>query len=454
MTETRRSRVAFDFTPLLEHYGESRGIRLCLDVDHLPTLPALLRECLPSGPRWQLVFDHNTWRVAGERVLETVTGDGHAPAITCTELGSALHRSALRATVEEAEALQSQFESGGVSAAIAVGSGTINDLVKMAAFGAGIPCACVATAPSMNGYTSSAASLLDAGIKVTRPCSPPVLCFADTEVLRRAPMRMVQSGFGDLLSRPVSGADWYLSHVLEGTPYDTKALELIHQAEKLMRELSGRLTEGDTTAIAALTAALWISGLAMDVAGTSAPSSGGEHLISHYLDMTAFAHGLPYDLHGCQVGVSTLISAHLYRRLLELEADDLEPAHELLEWRDKPAELKKHFGPLWPSLRDDALTSIGTAEGNAHRLQRLRERWPEIRANLRSLLRTPDEIREDLIKARAPTSFCDLDISEMRAHNAVRFARYIRPRYSILDLAEELGRLEVWLHEALAEMTR
>ena len=62
-----------------------------------------------------------------------------------------------------------------------------------------------------------------------------------------------------------------------------------------------------------------LSGLAMSVAGSSSPASGGEHLISHFIDMTAHAYDLPYDFHGCQVGVGTLTTAFIYEKLKALD---------------------------------------------------------------------------------------------------------------------------------------
>ena len=62
----------------------------------------------------------------------------------------------------------------GSSAVVAIGAGTVNDLVKMASSRAKLPYACIATAPSMNGYTSAIAALLQEGVKTTRPCAPPL----------------------------------------------------------------------------------------------------------------------------------------------------------------------------------------------------------------------------------------------------------------------------------------
>src|SRR5258706_14962623 len=53
---------------------------------------------------------------------------------------------------------------------IAVGSGTINDLTKLAAHRVGRPYMCVATAASMDGYTAFGASITHNGSKQTFAC--------------------------------------------------------------------------------------------------------------------------------------------------------------------------------------------------------------------------------------------------------------------------------------------
>ena len=93
----------------------------------------------------------------------------------------------------------------------------------MASYQAGIPYACIPTAPSANSYTS-AISTIEEGVKTTRPCAPPIGILADIDLLTAAPYRMIAAGFGDLVSKPVSQADWLLSHHLLDTPTRQKQL--------------------------------------------------------------------------------------------------------------------------------------------------------------------------------------------------------------------------------------
>lgn len=98
------------------------------------------------------------------------------------------------------------------------GAGTVNDIGKYASFKAKREYMAVPTAASMNGYTSTIAALLVGGVKRTLPCDQPAVIVCDTNILRAAPRHLNQAGFGDLLSKPVSQADWLLSHVIRGVP--------------------------------------------------------------------------------------------------------------------------------------------------------------------------------------------------------------------------------------------
>jgi glycerol-1-phosphate dehydrogenase [NAD(P)+] len=425
---------------LLRLHGERRGARLRL-LDTLAEAVADMADTLPEG-RLAVVCDPTTLELAGRRLAtslsspETIVIDGR-------------HGQPPKAGIPEVEELRRRLQRAGVAGVAAVGAGTINDLTKAACHRLDLPYAVLATAPSMNGYTSAAAALLDDGVKTTVPCRPPVAVLAPIDLLRAAPAAMIQAGFGDLRSRPVSGADWYLGHRLLDTPYTAEALELADIAEGLTSSTAAALARGDAEAVARLGAALLLSGLAMDVAGTSAPSSGGEHLVSHYLDMSHFCHGTPHGLHGCQVGVATLATATLYERLLALEPDDIRRSTSLAPWASVAAGLQSHFGPLWPHLRDTALAVHGDETAVEARVQRLRQDWPETRARLSGILSPAATLRAELSQAGAPVRFSDLGVDRGLARSALIYGRYVRGRYTLLDLAAELGRLQEWSAHAL-----
>ena len=396
----------------------------------------ILRAILP-GQHWLLVADQTTWPLAGPSVAASAQQSG------ITTRPHIIESTEPTASNTAVAALHPHL--AGTTALVAIGSGTVNDIAKMAAHQAGLPYAVVATAPSMNGYTSSIAALLVDGVKTTQPCTPPVACLGDLEMLAAAPHRMVAAGLGDLLSKPVSNADWLLAHALANGAHSTTAANLIAASADFIAGIAGQLPA--PTAVGKLMASLCLSGLAMSVAGTSAPASGGEHLISHYLDMTHHAFGAPNDLHGCQVGVATLATAALYEKLLALDpqaidVNDLVAHHPA--WSDYEPIVRERFGPLAAAILPHARQGHPTRNALRTRLTRLRETWDELLAVLRPTLRSPEVIRAELLAARCPTTFTAIGIDAERARRAIAHSKDIRPRYTILHLATELGRLEEW----------
>ena len=97
-------------------------------------------------------------------------------------------------------------------------------------------------------------------------------------------------------------------------------------AGKLFFAIKGGLEHPDEirareeSAIMAMFDALMLTGVAMTMVGTSAPASGGEHLISHSLDMLSSIDGRPHDYHGRQVGIGAILTAELYSRVLAVES--------------------------------------------------------------------------------------------------------------------------------------
>jgi glycerol-1-phosphate dehydrogenase [NAD(P)+] len=424
---------------VLRQHGAARDLHLHL-VERVEAAPALLREDL-SARRWIVIADARTSSLAGESVAHALD----ARLLLVPPRGGG----AVVAGTTEADALAGQFRTEGVEAAIVVGAGTLNDLTKIACHRVGISCGVVATAPSMNGYTSASAALLDGGVKVSVPCAPPRVTVAPVDLLCQAPGRMIAAGFGDLRSRPVSGADWYLGYRILGTPYNAEALRLIDEADRVAASSIDGLALRMPAAVASLTAGLLLSGMAMDVAGTSAPVSGGEHLVSHYLDMFHFACDGPHDLHGCQVGVATLAVARLYERLLATDIDAIQPpAHE--PWGVLAARLEAHFGPLWSAVEPVARQVHGDDGTRQARLGALRSDWPQTRAELRVILGENPTSPDDLLRAGAPACFADIGVTGPRARDALLHARFVRARYTVLDLLAELGVLKSWVDDLLA----
>ena len=400
-----------------------------------------------------LVCDHTTWQVAGEAVAAGFDRLGWPIDRLYVLEGSKGHAVADDRNVAH---VQDALAEGGYASAIAVGSGTVNDLTKLASARLGIPYAVVATAPSMNGYASVIAAILTDGVKTTVQAHLPKAVFFDLDINAEAPYRMIASGLGDLLSRPVSNADWRLAHELKGDAYTSYPLELIGAARDELIGVAAKLPTKDRDAMAGLCRSLVLSGFAMALAGTSAPASGGEHLVSHYLDMIAIARHKEHDFHGCQVGVATVVSAALYERLWALEPEEIDVERSVLKhlpWSVYERTIEQRFAAfgLTEAVKEHAKPSYPSREELRARLHQLVNRWAEIKAFVSQPLLPAAEIQAELRKAKAPATFSAIGVSPAEACRALLHAKDIRGRYTILDLLAEIGLLEEWVDEILQE---
>lgn len=411
----------------------------------------LLKSLPVTDHPWLVAVDANTWRVAGERLGELLD----EAKVVWKRWDVPLVEGETEPFCDDARVLacEEALRLMGASAGVAVGSGTINDVVKLAAYRVGVPMACVATAPSMNGFTSGIAAVLSEGVKTTVPCTAPRLVIADLDILAESPMRMIQSGLGDLLSKPVSNSDWALSAYLIGSVHSKEALEVIERGSDMLNDVAPKLLARDREALAGLTGSLILSGIAMSVAGSSSPASGGEHLISHYIDMTGHAFDLPCDFHGCQVGVGTLTTAYLYEKFRALDPSSIDVEARvaaLVPWEGYEESLRAHFGPLFEAVAKHAKAGYPSPEVLRERLTKVREGWSVILQSISPGLRTSQSLEDELLEAGCPTRYAQLSVDKDRALSAIVHSKDIRNRYTILHLAWELGLLEAWADEAIA----
>ncbi len=339
-------------------------------------------------------------------------------------------------------ALATRYEVRQADLILAVGSGVVSDLGKWVAFDAGKPLITFATAASMNGYASANVAPTIDGVKSLVRARPPAAVVADPLVLAEAPHELTAAGLGDVLAKSVSSADWRLNHQLFGDYYCPRSVNLIAEIEPLYLDRPEAVRDHDREALGALFDALLLTGVAMTLAETSAPASGGEHLVSHTLDMLAVRDERFHDLHGRQVGVGTILASELYRRVLAVESPDLHAP---------PAGVDRAFwGPLADvvseqyAAKSDRLAAAGQrlAEGGT---------WDDLRGALAEMVRPPERIRDTLAAAGAATGAGDIACDRPRLRAAFRHAHEIRPRFTVLDLAHLLGILPAAAEEIVEQ---
>ncbi len=289
------------------HKVDIQAIRVGSGV--IQELPGILRDL--GASHIFLVADNYTYEAAGRQVEQLLD-----------QAGLAYHK---RVFQTETPLVPNEYALGSVLAAmtsqddmlLAVGSGTLNDVTKYVSARTGVPYVIAATAPSMDGYASTVAPTILDGFKTTLPAVYPAAIVADVDILKDAPMPMLTAGFGDIIGKFTSLADWRLSHQLNGEYYCPEVAGVIEAAVETCAANAKALAQREPQAIQAVTEALILSGLAMGMVGVSRPASGAEHQMAHYWEMDALRRGEEHPLHGNAVGVGTVLAASLYEMAVE-----------------------------------------------------------------------------------------------------------------------------------------
>ncbi|MCI2256944.1 sn-glycerol-1-phosphate dehydrogenase [Domibacillus sp. PGB-M46] len=200
---------------------------------------------------------------------------------------------------------------------VAVGSGTIHDITRFCSDKTGVPFVSIPTAPSVDGFTSVGAPIIVRGMKKTFKAVSPQALFADIKVLMKAPDEMIAAGFGDMLAKFTSLADWKFGHLTAKEPYSEEAALITERALNRCVKHVDSIAEKQEEGIRALMETLIESGIAMLKFGQSHPASGGEHHLSHYWEMNFIQENRPQVLHGAKVGAATALITRTYKERAE-----------------------------------------------------------------------------------------------------------------------------------------
>jgi len=375
--------------------------------------------------RAAVIADIRTWAVAGRRSAARLEEAGWL--VTPLILPDTGHGGPVCDDVTFARLKQ---QAGAVEVVLAVGCGVVNDLGKWLAFERGIPYAVVATAATMNGFAAAnIAATLD-GVKTVLFARAPVAVFAVPSIIRQAPYELTTAGLGDVLAKPVSTADWIMNHMFCGEHFCEYCSGMTGDLEGVCFDNPQAVRSTCPEAIEGLFKALVRSGIAMTVAGSSAPASGGEHMLSHTLDMMSGVDGMQHDLHGRQVGLGTIFACALYERIGAVE----EP-----ECVELPGDIDETFwGPLAPNVRSQYENKKPLMRKIRSQVLR-RETWRDFRRMCVDRVRPAEQIKYCLAGAGAAHTFADIGCCRRRLRDAAVHMHEIRTRPTVIDLAWMLG---------------
>ncbi|HEY6888524.1 MAG TPA: iron-containing alcohol dehydrogenase [Solirubrobacter sp.] len=334
----------------------------------------------------------------------------------------------------------------GAGVVLSVGSGTVADIGKAVSAQLGrVPHVVVQTAASVNGFADDQSVLLVNGVKHTTPTRWPERLVIDSDVITRAPVELNRAGFGDLLATYTAPADWRLAQLVgQDDSYSPFAVGLARAHVDAVLEHADGIHRAEPEAIEHLGAALTLSGIAMGVAGRTAPGSGMEHTVSHLLEM-AERPGVPAPLHGAKVGALSVLAAMLWARVRTVARCGGLRMLRFPSERELEPQVRQAFAELDPSGRvgdacwADYRLKLGRWHDARGELETLWERWPAFDAELERLLVSPERLVEALRAARAPVRLTQLGVRDSTARWALAHGHLMRDRFSVADLAFFMG---------------
>ncbi len=400
----------------------------------------LLKRIYGKNPVLWVLSDENTEAAAGNRFKSGVRASKVLERILPGEPHPI-------PTLELAQELGREVKAASPNLLVSVGSGVISDLVKKVSLDTGIPNWCIATAPSMDAYTSATAAIRVKGYHSALPAriSEAVVC--DLGVIDRAPTVLFLSGLGDLLAKFYGALDWYLSNLMTGEHYCKLIADFALGSARKALDAARALGSNHLEATRALTDAIIVSGLAMQAIGGSRPAASAEHTIAHFWEMASVVGRADLDLHGVLVGAASklVLNGYLafYRGLEEERGPGVVDAAKRLMAFDKE--------PGWEEVLEDGLRPFKgkiAEEMGARSFNRaiLEKRLKTIAMEMDRLVGVAKPLLDELSAAVRvledqgfPFALEELGIEEKYRMLPVRNARLLRNRYTTFNLAYELG---------------
>lgn len=312
----------------LKPFDKSRWMQLPRDVvighDVLPQIPAVCED-LQLGSSALIISGKSTINIAGDRV-RGLLNDHYTVTTFTTE------------TITPAIIREGEAAAASVDFVVGVGGGRVIDTAKIVSYNTDRQFISVPTAASHDGIASARASVPTIEGHASLEAHPPIAIVADTGIIAAAPHRLLAAGCADIISNYTAILDWELAHRVKGEPMSEYAMALSKMTAEILMKNAHVIKPHTEQSAWFVTKALVSSGVAMSIAGSSRPGSGGEHKFSHALDRLAPGKAL----HGESCGIGTIITMYLHGG----------------DWKGIRASLKTIGAPVTPA-------EIGIDDGTA-----------------------------------------------------------------------------------------
>lgn len=414
-----------------------------IGIGILDRIPRIFEDVFPQK-RALIVADNNTWRAAGQAAYEYLTREN----IACDE-PFIFTDANLHAEWHYMDMLDAHLASTD-AIPIAVGSGTINDLCKLSAYHNGRPYMCVATAASVDGYSSYGASITYKGMKQTFTCPAPRAIVADVGVMAAAPAEMTAAGYADLAAKIPAGAEWIIADFLGVEAIHDTAWHIVQEGLKESLADPEGVAALKPEAIAPFVEGLMLSGFAMQAARSSRPASCTDHLFSHLWNMRNHTYNGVTPSHGFQVSVGTLFMCAMFDRMYQtdfstLDIDRCTASCKSLDDTLCDTEALFRGEPFAELAMTEVKAKYNDRDEVRRQLQCVKDNWPDLKARLQAQCLTFDEMYRMLHIVGAPTQPEDVGITRQQMKADVPYIRQIRRRYGLPDLGLRACLLDTWV---------
>ena len=386
-----------------------------------------------------IIADHETFKAAGSSLMRNLTNDCELKILD----PFILNDKEIHAEYKYVKMIE-EFLLTNRATPVAVGSGTINDLVKLASANCGREYMIFPTAASVDGYTSFGASIKKDNYKQTISCPAPAALLADINVISSAPAELNYSGYADLIAKIPAGADWLIADALSIDKIDNVAWQMVQGKLRKWIESPSGIKSRNTDSLMDLMEGLIMGGLAMQHAESSRPASGAEHIFSHLFDNNNYKYNDKIPLHGIKVGIGSIAVESIYEKLLKMGSDDIDIGKikkNRPEWKIVEERIRKLFDDkfLCEQVIEQSYKKYVKEEELSCRWEHVKTIWPELKEKLKIQLYGSEKMKKALQESGAAYVPMQIGIDRKMMRENFMQALFLRERYTVLDFVFEAG---------------
>ena len=409
--------------------------RLVIKRKAIEELPKLLEEYIEQ--KLLLVVDKNTKLAAGDRVL-AILG----------EYGYNCHMYIFEEEIipDKANIGKMMLEVRDIDVLVALGAGSLHDLLKYVGYVAEKPLISIPTAASNDRYAMPYSFFFENGKKNIEKAVVPEVIIVDLDIVAAAPKYMASAGAAAVVAKHIALFDWKLSKIIDETIYcEDLADAMLYHIYNFTDSLSGSRPLYSIDTLELLMKALVFSGIMVSFCDSTYPVFGSETLMSDCILMTeSYTTNILTEQY--IKAVTTANCTRIAEGIIETDSLDIVGAKPLLEdygWVMHNNEINRVFKEDAPKVlsQSGGFTRYNN-ETHARRLIRIKDRWKDIVDAASLMIPEYTTLQEILRSCVLPYRFEDLGMTRDGALDAILWSSELSNRYSLLSLIWEIGEID------------